>query len=640
MASITIEPSVIEQGGRVKLTLVLNQAERKQQLSNVNWKITDDGEAEPDPRDPHRAVWNVPNGQTLGSHTVTVHFTLGSNQVEESENLRVTARPLASGDTLNVSTSLRRTEVTPSDDQAFWVAIRRSSNVLSFNGYREFIEPIMCGGAIREIPGRRPDLPVTGSLPFPDIDAYRLLKIATETFMMIQCGVLLDPEAAGRPFEGVETGPELDRLGRSGAVSDDIFQRDIQEAWRRYIGRAEGSPRVDGEEEHPFLPYLAVIRERLGDLRLLDQQQFGRECYGILREKFTRPCLLELIWSYWHEEGMLVQTIGAIADRFQNLRGAGERDPLSELAIDPLRPLNNLLWGYVQDEQHRLTAYRRAYEYDHEYGITLLPPTVPPLRSAESRSRFLESFHHLLRLASVFFQQDDDTTVIADGFPLLSALRDLHLLLTEGQHNQYGDLPWTARQEMLMEQWLLARPEMREFLPTRTMVAYPEPWMGAVDSMKRLQGWTDTSVVHFRDLARFGEQILLSARFGNWAAINDRAQAANWARYWRSEIQGYIHAYMTATGVNIAADLSAARINTTMPAIHLRRRLVEQHQSRQAAPLRQAPAPRGRIEAGRQQAAVPSGRRRAIPAALPPSPSGQQPVSGAIVRRPPRPDGR
>ena len=30
------------------------------------------------------------------------------------------------------------------------------------------------------------------------------------------------------------------------------------------------------------------------------------------------------------------------------MRGAGDRDPLANLEIDPLRPLNNLLWGYIQ----------------------------------------------------------------------------------------------------------------------------------------------------------------------------------------------------------------------------------------------------------------------------------------------------
>ena len=88
------------------------------------------------------------------------------------------------------------------------------------------------------------------------------------------------------------------------------------------------------------------------------------------------------------------------------------------------------------------------------------------------------------------------------------------------------------------------------------MVAYPERWMDRVDAMKSLQGWTDASVLHFRDLGEFGEQILLSIRFGDWSDVNDPLQAANWARFWRPEIQGYIHAYRAVTGVDLTADVS------------------------------------------------------------------------------------
>ena len=163
------------------------------------------------------------------------------------------------------------------------------------------------------------------------------------------------------------------------------------------------------------------------------------------------------------------------------------------LEIDPLRPLNNLLWGYIQDEQHRLNVVRRAYEYDHHYGLRLYGKAVPEMRPADSRSKFIEAFHNLLYLCSVFYKQDDDTTIVSDGFPLLNALREVHLILSQGAHNQFGDLPSTARQEMLIQQWLLARPELREYLPTRIMVAYPEAWMDRVDAMKTLQGWTDVS---------------------------------------------------------------------------------------------------------------------------------------------------
>lgn len=50
---------------------------------------------------------------------------------------------------------------------------------------------------------------------------------------------------------------------------------------------------------------------------------------------------------------MLAQILSAIALRFQNRRGRQAQDPLINLELDPLRPLNNLLWGFIQDEYNR-----------------------------------------------------------------------------------------------------------------------------------------------------------------------------------------------------------------------------------------------------------------------------------------------
>jgi hypothetical protein len=88
---------------------------------------------------------------------------------------------------------------------------------------------------------------------------------------------------------------------------------------------------------------------------------------------------------------------------------------------------------------------------------------------------------------------------------------------------------------------MLARPEMREFLGGRLTVPYPEPWMGRVDTMKSLQGWTDVPALHFRNLAVYGEQILLSIRFGDWVDVIDQDRARNWARFWRPEVEGYLN---------------------------------------------------------------------------------------------------
>jgi hypothetical protein len=360
---------------------------------------------------------------------------------------------------------------------------------------------------------------------------------------------------------------------------------DLRQLWRRYLVHINGSePGLD------TLPYLALIRRNLGDTSLIQGDPKVRRavevCDGIVQKKLTSPCFIELIWSYWHEESMLVQTLHAIALRFQNQRTA-VRDPLANLDIDPLRPLSNLLWGYIQDEQHRLTVPRRAYEYDHHYGITLHGKAVPSLRSADSRSKFLEAFHNLLTACVTFYKQDDNTMIIADAFPVLTALKDVHLLLAEGAHNQFGDLPSTARIEMLMQQWLLARPEMREFIGGRVMVPYAEAWMDRVDSMKKLQNWTDVTVVHFNELARFGEQLLLSIRYGSWSEIHDSRFAANWARDWRPEARQFIDSYRAVTGVDLAPEAVGPRVQDRdlQPSIHLRRRLELQHAQRSNEPL-------------------------------------------------------
>lgn len=518
----------------------------------------------------------------IGPLDITAKLT-GAEGASTSATSSVTVTPQAV-QTIggNVAVTLRRTATAPTTDIALWAVIRKSTESVSFNNYNRFMELLLCG-IDRPLPGRDSvsnefkRLRERRFLPYNDTDAYRLLKVATEAFLVVNCGVFLaTPDFTTDDLNDLLSHLSLDR-------SIDLTA--LNTLWQSYLQFVNGTP-------DQTIPYLALIREKLRDQGGLKDTIFAaedpaadlpKECFGLLRSKLTEPCLLELIWSYWHEEGMLVQTMNALSNRFQNVRNRGDYDPLAMLEIDPLRPLNNLLWGNIQDEQHRLSVVRRAYEYDHHYGLSLYGKAVPAIRGADSRSKFLEAFHNLLYLTSIFFKEDDDTTVIADGFPLLNALREVHFLLTEGAHNQFGDLPSTARQEMLVQQWILARPEFREFLPTRIMVAYPEPWMDRVDAMKKLQGWTDISIREFNSLGTFGEQILLSIRFGAWSTVHDPIQAANWARFWRPEIQGYIHSYRAVTGVDMTAELAdtkQAAERYIQPSVHLRNRLGAQRQTR------------------------------------------------------------
>jgi hypothetical protein len=526
--------------------------------------------------------------------------TKTGEQEELATTIRVTGdaasllRQAATGPT---KVALQRSAVPSTPDQFLWPAIKNRTDAISFNRYNEFINRLLCTD---EDAGQPAHLPLPGTVSDQEhaeasdlgspkisdrrtdlskrpsiygIDTYNLLKLATEAFLIFETGVVVQPRR--EPATGSQTmvlvpGLELPEI----RFGQNITVEEIRTGLESYLGTQNA------------LPYLDRILNALIGLDPNRRKERLPYCEAVLQYRFTRPSLLELIWSYWHEEGMLVQTMNALSLRFQNRRSAGDRDPLAHLEIDPLRPLNNLLWGYIQDELHRLSVVRRAYEYDHHYGITLHGKAVPALRSADSRSKFLESFHNLLYRAILFFQEDNDTTVVSDGFPLLNALKEVHLILAEGAHNQFGDLPWTARVEMLIMQWLLSRQEIKEFLRGRAMVPYKEPWMAQVDTMKKLQGWTDTTITHFRDLGVFGEQLLLSIRYGDWVDIHDQENAKNWARYWRPEIQSYIHSYLATTGVDLSSEITDTQraVNRYIqPSLHLQKRLVEQR--RRSLPL-------------------------------------------------------
>ena len=461
----------------------------------------------------------------------------------------------------SVPVSLQRANPIETKDKAFWIAVHNRTKAIRFNGsgYNDFIDKVLGQGDTSDIDAKFPQVKQQRDglyTPIHGIGAYDLLKTATQVFLLLECGVVIDEQDRYSGEALYEPSEEASRLGRP--MSFEETKSKLQD----YLGGSNS------------LPYIERILKNAFD-GMVPGGVFDGE---YLESRATCPSMLELIWSYWLEEGMLVQTMNAICLRFQNRRIGSGRDPLAHMEIAPLYPINNLLWGYIQDELNLLSVKRRAYEYDHHYGLTLYGKAIPDFNPADSRSKFLEAFHNLLFTAATFYKQDDDTTVVSDAFPLLNALKEVHLILSQGAHNQFGDLPWTARVEMLMQQYILARPEMRKFLQSREMVPYKEAWMAQVDTMKSIQGWTDVSITHFQSLAEYGEELLLSIRYGDWVNVEDANQASNWARYWRPEIQGYNHAYRASTGVDLIADARDSKIlalRSTQPGILLKQRLTE-----------------------------------------------------------------
>lgn len=394
---------------------------------------------------------------------------------------------------LNVKLDRPGNEETP--DQALWTYIKQFR--LNFTSYRNFINDLMCsdttsdGSTFTRASYRE-------NSPFIGIDAYNVIKFATQAYMLRVFGI------SGSGLSG-------------------------------YLSSAGN------------LPYYQRVIDALDDYFVDDSA-----CSPLYNRN---PFMIELIWNFWMEQGMLVETMKLISMRFRNYRGSRRVDLLQRFDTDPLRPLNHILWGYTQDSQHRLLSEQRAHEYLHAYGLLTLGENMGNIMPADSRSKFLDAFHNLLNCCCIYFKEADDTTRIADAFPVLNSLKEVHLLLAEGNHNAYGGLTWTARHEMLIQQYILSRTEMREFIGGKVMVPYNEPWMDRVDTMRNIQGWGGTSITNFYELAVYGEQILLSIRLGDWSDVAlTSANAANWALGFRDAIQRYIHSLRVATGIDLSVD--------------------------------------------------------------------------------------
>ena len=144
--------------------------------------------------------------------------------------------------------------------------------------------------------------------------------------------------------------------------------------------------------------------------------------------------------------------------------------------------------GLVQDEIEPPHGPRRAYEYASQYGLSLFGQRGSTgFEAADNRSKFLRSFHELLALCVKFFEADDDTTVIADPFPVLNALKEVHMVLAEGAHNQFGDLPWVSRVEMHDHAVDPRAPGVPRIPRRPGDGSLREAWMDRVDSMRRFR---------------------------------------------------------------------------------------------------------------------------------------------------------
>jgi hypothetical protein len=408
----------------------------------------------------------------------------------------------------HIRVTVERTDSVPTLDEALWAAIHECTEAIGFERYQHYIRRVFeldeRGLVPNQFSHRLTELGARG------VGSYRTLRDLTELFLVSRCG----PAAIGDRFDDSPlvafANPERRRA-----------REEIDERLREYL-------------HHGEFPYI----ERVVNAAYPWLDRDGRGFDHLIRRMFRQPLLIELWHEMCLEHGMLMRTMDAVCDRFQNNLKPGENDTLAGYELTPLWSLSDFFWDWINHESTRLNPQRRIQEYQHQYGPTSLGQSIGRLQPADVRTSFPTAFTNLLNLCEVFYKEDNQTTVIADAFPVLVSLREVHRILAMGAGNAAPQLTFAARTETLMTQLMLAQPEIADFLRVRKMVPYDEAWMGQVDAVKDLQGWGPPSISSYRDLAVYGERVLLSIRLGDWT-VGTEDNARNWLRHHRSAIKRF-----------------------------------------------------------------------------------------------------
>jgi hypothetical protein len=428
-----------------------------------------------------------------------------------------------------VSVRLQRTTLQPTLDQALWVAIENRTDALKYRRYEEF----MYRNLNRADPGTAnsegsPSLGMHFGRPYVELMAL------TRAYLLMECGtVRIDPGIDRNRLDSGDDGP--------------VSLEDMQQRLSQYLGRDHELP---------------IVRQALRRARLECDDWSGRFIGG----RFNQPCMVSLFNNYWLEQGNLVQTMNALCRRFQNVAAWQGRDVLRNLNFDTLRPLSSLIWGWCQSECDRLSVLQRKYEYANQFG-SLCATDNAGMQPAQTGSSFKEAFHRLLRQSAVFFKEDYETTVIADAYNVLISLKQTNRILAASLWgNQAVELTLAARAETMLTQFILAQPETLRAFNVPLMAAYDEAWEPAVDAMTALQGWGTKPVSYYRDLAVYGEKILLGIMLPAWQLVENVDSAAHWLRFNRNHIKQFMSSYYAVTGIDLTvpetADSPVARFQS------------------------------------------------------------------------------
>ena len=148
----------------------------------------------------------------------------------------------ASGSGQPLKVVLQRSATLQTPDQALWPAIRHHTEMIGFNRYSEFINRVLCVGSDQDGPlasgaldlgaptlgERRDDLISRPTIH--GVDAYELLRTATEVFLILECGIGI------RHGELLNLAEEESRLGARPTLAD------ITGRLQQYLGPTQALP--------------------------------------------------------------------------------------------------------------------------------------------------------------------------------------------------------------------------------------------------------------------------------------------------------------------------------------------------------------------------------------------------------------
>src|SRR4030095_5115226 len=202
-----------------------------------------------------------------------------------------------SGPPFQVALSRPESVLTP--DHAFWGAIRNRTEAISFDSYSLFINRVLCSESdvgyatcdkdkvdksVEDIGAPTIGDRKTDLLDVPSIygvDAYNLLKIATQAFLLFEAGVAIKPSRD--PGTGVPPTDTATRFvpGEKSRTGSRFTFDELSAQLNDYLNQTIGGGASRG------LPYLKRITDAL--LGGEDPQEKLPFCFDLVRHRFSFP---------------------------------------------------------------------------------------------------------------------------------------------------------------------------------------------------------------------------------------------------------------------------------------------------------------------------------------------------------------